>query len=99
MFRHGGGWVARWPSGRERRAAGARQGLVGTVLRAKGATVAVERQTRAHAVPRQEVRVPGGPGLTRAEERALRRSTPLTAVQFKNLRRLAEQGISPLRHI
>ena len=43
--------------------------------------------------------MPGGPGLTRAEERALRRSTPLTAVQFKNLRRLAEQGISPLRHI
>jgi predicted nuclease with RNAse H fold len=37
--------------------------------------------------------------LTRAEERALRRSEPLTPVQFKELRRLAEQGVSPLRHI
>ena len=37
--------------------------------------------------------------LTRAEERALRRSEPLTSAQFKELRRLAEQGVSPLRHI
>jgi predicted nuclease with RNAse H fold len=37
--------------------------------------------------------------LTRAEEHALRRSAPLTPTQFKTLRRMAEQGISPLRHI
>ena len=62
--------------------------------------MAVERQTRANAVPPEEVRTPGGPGrLTRAEERALRRSTPLTPLQFKALRQLAEQGVSPLRHI
>jgi predicted nuclease with RNAse H fold len=37
--------------------------------------------------------------LTRAEQHALRRSAPLTPTQFKTLRRMAEQGISPLRHI
>lgn len=37
-----------------------------------------------------------GPGLTRAEARALARSTPLTAQQFRTLGRLAEEGISPL---
>jgi hypothetical protein len=37
--------------------------------------------------------------LTRAEAHALRRSAPLTPQQFKELSRLAEQGISPLRHI
>ncbi|MEA2221400.1 MAG: hypothetical protein QOJ35_4026 [Solirubrobacteraceae bacterium] len=37
--------------------------------------------------------------LTRAELHALRRSQPLTPAQFKSLRRLAEQGVSPLRHI
>jgi hypothetical protein len=36
--------------------------------------------------------------LTRAEAHALRRSTPLTPAQFKERRRLAEQGVSPLRH-
>lgn len=40
-----------------------------------------------------------GPGLTRAEAHALRRSEPLTPAQFKELRQLAEQGISPLRHM
>ena len=38
-------------------------------------------------------------GLTRAEARALRRSAPLTPAQFRELRLLAEHGISPLRHI
>jgi hypothetical protein len=38
-------------------------------------------------------------GLTRAEARALRRSAPLTPAQFKELRRRAEHGVSPLRHI
>lgn len=38
-------------------------------------------------------------GLTRAEEHALRRSQPLTPQQFKSLRRMAEQGVSPLRHL
>jgi hypothetical protein len=37
--------------------------------------------------------------LTRAEAHALRRSTPLTPAQFKARRRLAEQGITPLRHL
>jgi predicted nuclease with RNAse H fold len=38
-------------------------------------------------------------GLTPAEEHALRRSEPLAPARFKELRRLAEQGISPLRHL
>jgi hypothetical protein len=38
-------------------------------------------------------------GLTRAEAHALRRSAPLTPAQFKELRRLAEHGINPLRHV
>jgi hypothetical protein len=38
-------------------------------------------------------------GLTRAEARALRRSAPLTPGQFKELRLLAEHGVSPLRHV
>ena len=38
-------------------------------------------------------------GLTRAEMHALRRSQPLTPQQFKSLRRMAEQGVSPLRHL
>jgi hypothetical protein len=37
--------------------------------------------------------------LTRAEALALRRSAPLTPQQFKELSRLAERGINPLRHI
>jgi hypothetical protein len=38
-------------------------------------------------------------GLTRAEAHALRRSAPLTPAQFRELRLLAEQGVSPLRHL
>lgn len=38
-------------------------------------------------------------GLTRAEARALRRSAPLTPAQFRELRLLAEHGVSPLRHV
>jgi predicted nuclease with RNAse H fold len=38
-------------------------------------------------------------GLTRAEAHALRRSAPLTPAQFRQLRLLAEQGVSPLRHL
>ena len=37
--------------------------------------------------------------LTRAEAHALRRSAPLTPAQFRELRLLAEQGVSPLRHL
>jgi hypothetical protein len=37
--------------------------------------------------------------VTRAEARARRRSAPLTPQQFRELSRLAEQGISPLRYI
>lgn len=40
-----------------------------------------------------------GPGLTRAEAHALRRSEPLTPSQFKELRLLAEHGVSPLRRL
>jgi predicted nuclease with RNAse H fold len=61
--------------------------------------MAVDRQSRASVAPPERLRAPARPGLTRAEERALRRSTPLTPVQFKALRQLAEQGVSPLRHI
>lgn len=38
-------------------------------------------------------------GLTRAEAHALRRSAPLTPEQFRELRLLAEHGVSPLRHL
>ncbi len=48
-------------------------------------------------------REPEGPdadrGLTPAEQHAMRRSAPLTPTQFKELRRLAERGVSPLRHL
>lgn len=37
--------------------------------------------------------------LTPAQVHARRRGAPLTPEQFKSLRRLAEQGISPLRHL
>ncbi len=59
----------------------------------------MDRRTRADVVSTNQPREPATARLTRAEQRALRRSAPLTAVQFKELRRLAEQGISPLRHI
>ncbi len=63
----------------------------------------MERETpRAPKVRRPEIngaRVARDTSLTRAEEHALRRSAPLTPTQFKTLRRMAEQGISPLRHI
>jgi hypothetical protein len=60
--------------------------------------VSFERPTRADVVPPKQYRDPTTTRLTRAEERALRRSAPLTSAQFKELRRLAEQGVSPLRH-
>jgi predicted nuclease with RNAse H fold len=62
----------------------------------------VERETpRTSDVTRPEARTgrASETPLTRAEEHALRRSAPLTPSQFKTLRRMAEQGISPLRHI
>jgi predicted nuclease with RNAse H fold len=61
--------------------------------------VTTQRMTRIQARPSERIPAPAVAGLTRAEERALRRSAPLTPAQFKELRRLAEQGISPLRHI
>ena len=64
--------------------------------------MARERPTASNAVPpadadpeRARGRDPAG--LTRAQARALRRSTPLTPAQFKALRRRAEQGLNPLR--
>jgi hypothetical protein len=66
--------------------------------------VASERPIVSDAVPsKPAAQEHGGPGgrqrLTRAEVRARRRRPPLTPQQFKELSRLAEQGISPLRHI
>jgi hypothetical protein len=37
--------------------------------------------------------------LTPAEEHALRRSAPLTPMQFEELGRLAARGINPLRRL
>jgi hypothetical protein len=64
--------------------------------------VARERPTASNAVPPADAnpectRVGDPAGLTRAEARALRRSTPLTPAQFKTLRRRAEQGLNPLQ--
>ena len=42
---------------------------------------------------------PAPAALTPAQSHAERRSAPLTPEQFKSLRRLAEQGVSPLRHL
>ncbi len=61
--------------------------------------MATQRPTSANAVAPQRPPALDGARLTRAEQRALRRSEPLTSMQFKELRRLAEQGISPLRHL
>lgn len=44
-------------------------------------------------------RMPAPAALTPAQSHAQRRSEPLTPEQFKSLRRLAEQGVSPLRHL
>ena len=80
-----------------------RCGLVGFPSQRKGASVARERPTASDVPPIQIIPEPAKfdswAGLTRAEAHALRRSTPLTPGQFKAGRRLAEQGISPLRHV
>jgi hypothetical protein len=70
----------------------------------KGASVARKRPTASNVVSPIEItpeqaKPYAWAALTRAEAHALRRSTPLTAEQFKARRRLAEQGISPLRHL
>jgi hypothetical protein len=67
----------------------------------KGDTVAgAQRRTADDAVrPSRSRQGRAVAKLTRAEARALERSAPLTPAQFKELRRLAEQGVSPLRHI
>jgi hypothetical protein len=65
--------------------------------------VARKRPTASNVVPPTqnitEHESPTPSVLTRPEARALRRSAPLTPGQFKALRRLAEKGESPLRHI
>lgn len=38
-------------------------------------------------------------GLTPSQVHALRRSAPLSPARFKELRRLADQGVTPLRHL
>jgi predicted nuclease with RNAse H fold len=65
----------------------------------KGDTVAAQSRSSAVSQPTRERTEELPRGLTRAEAHALRRSQPLTPSQFKSLRRLAEQGVSPLRHL
>jgi len=64
--------------------------------------VARERSTHAEFVPAMKAPPRHEPDarvwLTPSEVHAMRRSAPLTPEQFKELGRLAEQGISPLRH-
>lgn len=57
---------------------------------------AADATTPAHADG--HLRMPAPVALTPAQSHAQRRSAPLTPEQFKSLRRLAEQGVSPLRH-
>jgi hypothetical protein len=63
--------------------------------------VALDRPAASGAAPSDSVsgRPRDRARLTRAEAHAQRRSTPLTPQQFKELSRLADQGISPLRHL
>ncbi len=73
-------------------------------LTAEGDTVAEQRTStsrleRAADVGRSPDDLAGGAQLTRAELHALQRSEPLSPAQFKELRLLAEQGVSPLRHL
>jgi hypothetical protein len=79
-------------------------GLAGIPSERKGAGVARKRPTASDVVPPihiapEDAKPDAWAALTRAEAHALRRSTPLTPAQFKAQRRLAEQGISPLRHV
>jgi hypothetical protein len=83
---------------------GERSAPAGTIHHGKGVTVDIKRPADYDA----RAPIPGcetnpGPGdpprLTRAKAHAPRRSSPLTPAQFKELSRLAEQGISPLRHM
>jgi hypothetical protein len=65
--------------------------------------VARKRPTASNVVPqtqitRERIKTDAWNALTRAEAHALRRSTPLTPAQFRARRRLAEQGINPLRN-
>lgn len=60
--------------------------------------MAVQRYTPT-VTPRACAPVAAVPGLTRAEERALRRSMPLTAVQLRDLRLVAAQRASPQPHV
>jgi len=84
---------------------GERYGRLGIQAAKRGITVAHERSTALHTLaPKRSTRERDAPddgraALTPAEVHALRRSAPLTPVQFKTLRRLAEQGVSPLRHL
>jgi hypothetical protein len=83
---------------------GERSAPAGTIHHGKGGTVDIKRPADSDArasVPACETDPRPGDRrrLTRAEAHALRRSSPLTPAQFKELSRLAEQGISPLRHM
>jgi hypothetical protein len=65
----------------------------------RGPTVTVQRPAASTAATPSHKEKSAAPQLTRAEASALRRSAPLSAAQFKELRRLAAQGVSPLRHL
>jgi hypothetical protein len=77
---------------------------VGFPSERKGATVAHKRPTASDVVPpidiaNEDIKPEAWAALTRAEAHAMRRSTPLTPEQFKSRRRLAEQGVNPLRRL
>lgn len=65
--------------------------------------MAREHFRRPFVVPPDHRTDPASPrteaALTPAQAHALRRSEPLAPARFKELRRLAEQGVSPLRHL
>lgn len=69
----------------------------------EGVPVTHVQLTTAKVAPPTNARARGEPepqfALTRAEAHALRRSAPLTPAQFTELRRLAQQGVSPLRYL
>ncbi len=52
-----------------------------------------------HQPPHRRGDAAGLEGLTRAEVRALSRSTPLTPAEFRARRHLAEQRVVPLRAV
>ena len=59
------------------------------------ATSADDNRGAASAAERRDA----GDGLTRAQERALSRCAPLTPAEFRERRRIVEQGLAPLSSV